>query len=294
MRYKVLAQACDASDGQRPSLVGSLELLQSLVLKEFRVKYRGSYLGWVWALIRPLVMLGVYGLIIGVVLGAAQSIPDFMIFIFVGLLAWNLFSSIVTGSIASVTANASLIAKADFPRILLPLAALLVALIDAMFQFSVLVLAYALIGSWPSLEGLTFLVPSFVGLVLFAVGLGLVLAAANVYARDVGFLTEVSLQVGFWLCPILYSYGLIVRGAETYGWNVSAITQVYLLNPMANIVLGFQRALWPAANSPEGSSFVFPGLLGERLILFVALGLIFLFVCTWIFRRLSQNFAQEM
>lgn len=294
MRNQALEQSLAARDGRCLRLIGSLELLQSLVLKEFRVKYRGSYLGWVWALIRPLVMLGVYGLIIGVVLGAAQSIPDFMIFIFVGLLAWNLFSSIVTGSITSVTANASLITKADFPRILLPLAALLVALIDAMFQFSVLVLAYALIGSWPSLEGLTFLVPSFAGLVLFAVGLGLVLAAANVYARDVGFLTEVFLQVGFWLCPILYSYGLIVRGAETYGWNVSAITQVYLLNPMANIVLGFQRALWPAANSPEGSSFIFPGLLGERLILFVALGLIFLFVCTWAFHRLSQNFAQEL
>ena len=271
-----------------------LELLWVLVSRELQARYRGSYLGWLWALVRPLVMLAIYGLIVGVILGAAQSIPDFMIFIFVGLIAWNLFSAIINGSIASVMTNASLISKANFPRILLPTAALLVALVDTLFQIAVLILGYALIGSWPSLAGLPYLIPALLGLIFFATGLGLILAAANVYVRDVSFLTEVTLQVGFWLCPILYSYGLVVRGAEAYGWNVSLITQVYLLNPMANVVLGFQRALWPPANTPAGAQFSFPGLLDERLLIFAAIGVLFLASSAWVFQRLSRNFAQEL
>lgn len=279
---------------KRPSIGVMSELLWVLVSRELQGRYRGSYLGWLWALVRPLVMLAIYGLIVGVILGAAQSIPDFMIFIFVGLIAWNFFSAIVNGSIASVMTNASLISKANFPRILLPVAALLVALVDTLFQIAVLILGYALIGSWPALAGLPYLIPALLGLIFFAAGLGLILAAVNVYVRDVSFLTDVALQVGFWLCPILYSYGLVVRGAEAYGWNVSLITQIYLLNPMANVVLGFQRALWPPANTPEGAQFSFPGLLDERLLIFAGLGLLFLSISAWVFQRLARNFAQEL
>lgn len=272
----------------------TFELLWVLVSRELRGRYRGSYLGWAWALVRPLVMLAIYGLIVGVVLGAAKSTPDFMIFIFVGLISWNLFASIINGSISSVMAGSSLISKASFPRILLPIAALIVALVDAMFQMAVLVLAYVIVGSWPSLGGLAYLIPAFLGLVFFGLGLGLILASINVYIRDVNFLTEVVLQVGFWLCPILYSYGLVVRGAEAYGWPVGLITQVYLLNPMASVVLGFQKALWPPASTPEGSAFSFPGLLDERLLVLVFAGLAFLALGVWTFHRLSRNFAQEL
>jgi ABC-2 type transport system permease protein len=239
-------------------------------------------------------MLAIYGLIVGVVLGAARSIPDFMIFMFVGLIAWNLFASIINGSISSLMTSASLISKASFPRILLPIAALVVALVDALFQVAVLILAYAIVGSWPSLQGFIYLLPSFVVLISFGLGLGLILAAANVYVRDVNFLTDVALQVGFWLCPILYSYGLIVKGAEAYGWSVDLVTQAYLFNPMANVVLGFQMALWPPAATSEGSVFSFPVMLDQRLLIFAVIGLLFLSFSVWLFRRLGRNFAQEL
>ena len=272
----------------------TFELLWVLISRDLRGRYRGSYLGWAWALVRPLVMLAIYGLIVGVVLGAARSIPDFMIFMFVGLIAWNLFASIINGSISSLMTSASLISKASFPRILLPIAALVVALVDALFQVAVLILAYAIVGSWPSLQGFIYLLPSFVVLISFGLGLGLILAAANVYVRDVNFLTDVALQVGFWLCPILYSYGLIVKGAEAYGWSVDLVTQAYLFNPMANVVLGFQMALWPPAATSEGSVFSFPVMLDQRLLIFAVIGLLFLSFSVWLFRRLGRNFAQEL
>ena len=270
------------------------ELLLALIQRELRSRYRGSYLGWLWALAKPLVMLLIYGLVIGVFLGAAESIPEFMLFIFVGLLAWNLFSAIVSGSINSVLTSAPLITKHRFPIILVPIANVAVALVDTAIQGLVLVLGYALVRDWPSLGSISYLPLALVGVILFGLALGLVLSALNVYARDIGFLTEVALQVGFWLCPIVYSYGFVERAAATYGLSVEWVTRIYMLNPMANGVLGFQRSLWPPASTPEGVLLSFPGQLEERLIVFLFFSGMLMAVSVLIFRKLSRNFAQEL
>ena len=271
-----------------------LELLQALVMRELRTRYRGSYLGWVWALARPLVMLFIYGLIVGVFLGAARSIPDFMLFIFVGLIAWNLFTAVVTGCINSVTSSSSLIAKVKFPRILLPLASVVVALVDTLIQGVVLVIGFVIVGDWPSFSSLAYLPPALGVVLLFGLAAGLLLSAINVYVRDVGFLTDIALQVGFWLCPILYSYGFVVDAAQQYGLPTEWVTRLYLLNPMADAVLGFQRALWPPGSTPAGAALSFPGELGLRLGVLLAVGLVILAITAWIFSRLSRNFAQEL
>ena len=271
-----------------------VELFQALVMRELRTRYRGSYLGWLWALAKPLVMLLIYGLIIGVFLGAARSIPDFMLFIFVGLIAWNLFAAIVTGSIASVVSSGPLIAKVNFPRLLVPLASVVVALVDTLIQAAVLILGYVIVGAWPSLSGLIYLAPALGIVLLFGVALGTLLSALNVYVRDVGFLTEIGLQVGFWLCPILYSYGFIVEAANAYGLSSEWLTRIYLLNPMANAVLGFQRALWPPGSTPEGALLSFPGELELRLAVLLFICALAATVSSLIFTRLARNFAQEL
>jgi ABC-2 type transport system permease protein len=272
----------------------NLNLLRSLVAREMRSRFRGSYLGWFWALARPLVMLLVYGLIVGVFLGAARSIPDFMVFIFVGLICWNLFATIVTNSIASVAGARELIAKNRFPRVLLPIAGTISALVDTLIQLVVLFIAYLIVSDWPSPSSLLYLIPSGLGVILFGLALGLILSAVNVYVRDVGYLTDVALQVGFWLCPILYSYGFVERAAESYGWSVEGVTRIYMLNPMANGVLGFQRALWPPASTPSGAEFSFPGQLELRLMVFAIFGAVFLAIAVIVFNRLARNFAQEL
>jgi ABC-2 type transport system permease protein len=271
-----------------------LELLRALVGRELKARYRGSYLGWLWALSKPLVLLTVYGLVIGVFLGAAQEIPEFMLFVYVGLMAWTLFSLTVTGCVTVITNSASLITKSKFPVILLPISTLIVALVDLVVLALVLCLGYVIVGDWPSLSGIPFLLLALVGLCLFGLALGLVFSALNVYVRDMAFLLDVGLQVGFWLCPIVYSYGFVVKAAETYSWPVEAVTRLYMLNPIANGVLGFQRALWPPASTTEGALLSFPGQLGLRLALLVAVGAVFLAVAVWIFQRLSRNFAQEL
>jgi ABC-2 type transport system permease protein len=270
------------------------ELLFAFTGRELRTRYKGASLGWAWALVRPLVMLLVYGLAVGIFLGAGKIIPQFMIFIYSGLLAWTLFATIVNGSILSLVANGPLVGRSSFPRLLLPLSVALAALVDFLLQLCVILVGYAIYRDVPSPRALLWLPPALFVLVCFALGIGLALAAANVYIRDVGFLTDVALQVGFWLAPILYSYGQVAVGAEQFGLRVDVVTRIFMLNPMANVVLAFQRALWPAANDQNAQFLSFPGELGLRLAVFAALGVVTLWIGSRIFSRLSADFGQEL
>ncbi len=272
----------------------SRELLRAFTARELRVRYKGSTLGWAWALVRPLVMLLIYGLAIGVFLGGGRATPQFMIFIYCGLLAWGLFSTIVMGAINSVVANGALLSRASFPRLLLPLSILAAALVDFVLQASVLLIAYAIFRDVPSPSALLWLPPSMLLLVLFALAVGLLLAAFNVYVRDVGFLVDISLQVGFWLTPVLYSYGQVVRGAQEFGVAGEIATRIYMLNPMANVVFGFHKALWPAVNTPAAEAFAFPGRLDLRLAVFTVVSLALLWLGMRVYVRLSANFGQEL
>jgi ABC-2 type transport system permease protein len=270
------------------------ELLRAFVARELRSRYKGAALGWMWALVRPLVMLLIYGVAVGIFLGAGRAIPQFMIFIYCGLLAWTLFSTIVMGCITSIVSNGTLLTRASFPRLLLPLSVLVAAGVDFLLQASVLLVGYLIFADLPELSALLWLPPSLLVLVLSAMGLGLTLAAINVYIRDIAFLTDVGLQVGFWAAPILYSYGQVVRGAQDFGLAADLVTRIYMLNPMANVVIGFQRALWPAGGSPEAAAFAFPGQLDLRLLCFGVATLVFAWIGLRIFVRLSGNFGQEL
>lgn len=270
------------------------ELLRAFAARELRARYKGSVFGWGWALIRPLTMLLIYGVAVGIFLGAGRATPQFMIFIYCGLLAWTLFSTIIMGCIQVVVANGPLITRANFPRLLLPLSVLLSAMVDFVLQASVLLVGYAVFHDLPSPLDLLWIPPSLFTLVLLALGFGLALSAVNVYVRDIAFLADVALQVGFWAAPVIYSYGQVVKGSRDFGLAADVVTRIYMLNPMANVVIGFQRGLWPAASSKAAAAYAFPGALGLRLTVFALVSVAVAWLGMRIYIRLSGNFGQEL
>jgi ABC-2 type transport system permease protein len=270
------------------------ELLRAFAARELRSRYKGTAFGWAWALIRPLTMLLIYGVAVGIFLGAGRATPQFMIFIYCGLLAWTLFSTIIMGCIGSVVGNGALLTRANFPRLLLPLSVLLSAMVDFALQASVLLVGYAIFRDLPNAQDLLWIPPSLFALILFAFGIGLALSAINVYVRDIGFLADVGLQVGFWAAPILYSYGQVVQGARDFGLAADLVTRIYMLNPMANVIIGFQRGLWPAGSTEAAAQFAFPGELELRLAVCCGVGLLTAWLGMRIYVRLAGNFGQEL
>lgn len=260
------------------------ELLVLLVKREIKVRYKDSALGLLWSLIRPLAMLAVYYFAIGKFLGAQRAIPDFAVYIFTGLTAYQLFSEVVSGATGSILANAGLVKKISLPREVFPLSTTGSALFNTTIQLGVLVLATVAISKVPTGSRLIYLPLSMAVILVYALAFGLFLSAVNVYLRDVQYLVEISLTVLFWTTPTVYSYELVVNSI-----GAAAAQDFYLANPLAAAVLGMQRAFWVAgdgAPTPDG--------LGLRLLVMSAIGLLLLLGAQRVFSRLEGNFAQEL
>lgn len=264
-------------------LWGHRELLDLLVRRELKARYKDSALGFFWSLMRPLTMLLIYYVAVGTFLGAARDIPGFAVYIFTGLTAWNLFNELVHTGTQSIVMNSGLVKKVYLPREIFPLSTTGSALFNFVIQLLILVLATIVTGAPPQGADLWYLPLSFAVLVIFGLALALVLSAINVYLRDVQYLVEIVLMVLFWASPIVYSWTMVRDNVS--GW----VTELYLANPITLVVLGFQRAFWE-----QGADEPYPSDLGVRLGITLAVSVLLLWVGQRVFTRLQGNFAQEL
>jgi ABC-2 type transport system permease protein len=267
------------------------ELLFLLVKREIRARYKDSYLGIVWSLFRPLAQLLIYYFAIGQILGAARQVPDFAIFVFIGLTMWGLFAEIMNSGTSSIVANAGLIKKVYLPREIFPLSAVGGALFNFAVQLVILIAALFIFSAVPGPESLGFAPLALLLLVVYATAFSLILSAINVYLRDVQHLVEIGLIVGFWASPIVYSFTFVHQVLAG-----TLLEQIYLSNPLTLAVLGMQKALWAAGSrETDGvSAQVWPDDLGLRMTVAVAIGLVLLWLAQRVFARLQSNFAQEL
>jgi ABC-2 type transport system permease protein len=270
------------------------ETLLDLVRKELKVKYTASVLGAVWSLLNPVVFLAVFSFVTKVL---NNRIPDFPVFLLSGLLVWNFFAASSQAGSRSVIDNANLVKKVAFPREILPLSSVGVALFDLLLQ-SVVLWAFIVISGHGFRLGELWLYPfALVTLLVFTTAATLWLAALNVRYRDVGHLLGLGLLVWFWLTPIVYQGYLVQR--EFRGFTIGGIDAwtVYVANPLATIVLSVQRALYGAGTATPGEPVLPTVSLGWHaatlgILLAIAIGLLIL---AWrsFFDR-SGDFAEEL
>jgi ABC-2 type transport system permease protein len=263
------------------------QLLDLLIRRDLKSRYKDSALGFAWTLIRPLVQLGIYWLILGQILGSARAIPEFAIYIFAGLTLYGLFSEIVSGATGSVVANAGLLKKVYVPREIYPLSAVGGALFNFGIQLVILLIATLAFRSFPTLENLAFFVPATLVILVWGTALGILLSALNVYLRDMAYLVEVLMMLLMWASPIVYSWQMVFSRATGGPWEW--VLPIYTNNPITLGILGFHRAFW-TAGGPEQ----YPDHLMLRMGIAILAGLVALFFCQRVFARLQGNFAQEI
>jgi ABC-2 type transport system permease protein len=285
--------------GQRlAELFRHREVLVNLVRKEMKVKYRSTVLGVVWSMLNPALYLAVFFVVFTFFL--RSGIPDFVVFLLSGIVPWTLFATSLQGATGSVVTNASLVTKVAFPREILPLSAVGASVVNFFYQALVL-FAFLLLFSYPFLGPALVLIPlALVVLLLFVVALGLATAALNVRYRDVHHLVDLALLAWFWVSGIVYPGASLVQ--ENLG---STAVQIYLLNPMATIVLAFQRALYGGTSRlalygdpgrrleavlPDPGIAWYVGRLGAL----GAVSLLLLYLAWRTFYRMSGDFAEEL
>jgi ABC-2 type transport system permease protein len=276
----------------------SRELLIYLVRTEIKVKYKNSVLGLLWSMLSPAMSLAIYFVVFQIVLG--NKMPNFVIFLFAGLLLWNLFSLGVLTGTGVVVNNAGIVKKVSFPREILSLAAVGSACVFFFFQSIVLVIFLIVLHSGPDYAYMPVLILALITGIVLASAIAVLLSAINVYLRDTQHLIEIVLTAWFWACPIVYAY------QQNIGQKLGpkGLTWVYFLNPMVPLVLSFQRCIYAHPTTyatvngqltkflvlPEKGMLWYVGLDLAVLVLAVCLFLIALAV----FGRLEGNFAEEL
>lgn len=272
------------------------ELLVAFTRTELKVKYKNSVLGFVWSMLNPALYLVVFYVVFQLILGS--GIPNFPIFLLSGLLVWNLFSTGVSAATGSVVANAGLVRKVALPREILPLASIGAALLHFFLQAIVLFAALVVFRYDIALSYLPLLPVALFALLLFAAAVGVLLAATNVRLRDTAHFVELAMLAWFWMTPIVYPYALVADKLGSNAW-------LYLLNPVTDVVLTFQRAIYARAdhtatqNGVESVQQILPAgadpwwYLWHLGVVIGASAVLFL-VALSVFGRVEGNFAEEL
>jgi lipopolysaccharide transport system permease protein len=245
------------------------ELLGFLAWRDIKVRYKQTTLGVLWALIQPAVTLAVFTFIFGKLAGMPAGNAPYPLLVLCGLLPWQLFAAAFSNASGSLVANTHLISKVYFPRLIVPLSSVAVALID----FTVVLgLLAAMCLWWQFLPDWRIIfVPLFILLTLVtAIGTGLWLTALTVKYRDFRFVVPFLLQVGLFLSPVGFS------STNLPNWRF-----VYSLNPMVGAIDGFRWCLLRGE----------PPLDPVNLATSVGMALLLLASGLWYFRRTERTFA---
>ena len=245
-------------------------LVYNLVLRDLKVKYKGSTLGFLWSLLNPLLMIVVYTVAFKYVMKI--KVPNFPIFLFSALLPWNFLSSTLSMGVTSITENSSLVKKVYFPREVLPLSIILVNLFHFFLTFLVLIPALLFFHIQPGISFL-FLVVIIFFQTLFVLGLTLTASAMNVYYRDIKHFLEVMLNLWFWVTPIIWPMELL---PEKYHGLAN-------LNPFTPFVTAYRDIILHGK---------FPQPLTIALVIIIGI-VIFLFG-SFIFHKKQRRFAEEI
>ena len=260
------------------ALVRYRGLVQSLVARELKARYRGSVLGFFWSFINPLLLLLVYSFVFSYIMPAAQDarVQPFALFMFCGILPWTWFSSSLIESSNVLIAGGNLIKKVLFPAEILPIVTVLANMVH--FFFGLAILAAFLIWHQRPLnfaELALFPVVVLVQLVL-TLGFSLLLAALTVHFRDLRDILSNLLTLWFFATPIIYPY-FYFREED---WQ----RRLLEVNPFTHIAITYQEILF------------FTGPVGHlRLLLILGLlSVVFFFFSYFIFDRLRDTFAEEV
>jgi ABC-2 type transport system permease protein len=273
------------------------ELLRNLISTEIKVKYKGSILGILWSMVAPAITLLIFWFVFAIVL--RNGVPNYVIFLFSGLLFWNFFQLGVQTSTGIIVARSGIVKKIAFPREILGLACVGTAGVFLFFQSIVMIIFMVVLGAAPDWPMIPVLFLSLIAVTLIGSALGIMLSAVNVYLRDMQHLIEVILTAWFWACPIVYSYWAAIQPHIHTGW----IKFLYLLNPMAPVVMTSQRVIYahPVVHLTTGTHPVInilpPWGAGSYVIMnliLIGAGMLLMAIALTIFGRLEGNFAEEL
>jgi lipopolysaccharide transport system permease protein len=247
------------------------ELFRVLAWRDVSVRYKQTVIGAAWALIRPFLTMVIFTVIFGKLAKLpSDGVAPYALMVFAGMLPWTFFSTALADASGSLIGNAALISKVYFPRLIVPTAAVVVAFVDFLVSFIILVglmVWYRFVPGWQIL-----LLPPFVAMAFLAsLGPGLLITALNVKYRDFRYVIPFIVQLGLYVSPVGFSSSVVPQQ-----WRL-----LYSLNPMVGVIDGFRWSIL-GGQSP----LYLPGFL-----LSIGVTALFLWLGIRQFRKMEKSFA---
>jgi len=255
------------------------ELVENLVLRDIRARYKQSVLGYAWAVLNPMILTLIYTLVGGLFLGQRNDKYPFAVHAFYGILIWNLFQTGLATATEGLVSHLNLITKVYFPREVFPISAVVSKLVDFGFGLIGLVPLLLFYRVAPS-AGLLLVVPILALQLLFTMGIGMLCACANLFYRDVRYLVQLALGLWIYLVPNIYTLDRVEAASHTH----PLLYKLYMLDPMAVFIEASRRLTFPQMGS------VAP-LLPYLTVAGVVSVLVF-FVGYAVFKRNEPRFAE--
>jgi len=217
--------------GSLKELIGARELLFNLALKELKVRYKSAVLGFLWAVLHPVMLMIIFTVIFGIFM--KFDIPNYPAYLLVGLIPWFFFSASLNVATNSIVDNYNLVKKVYFPRKVLPLSIIFSNFINFLLSLIVLFVFLYLIFRIELSPKLIYLPVIVLLQVVFISGFCFITASLNVYYRDVRYIVEILLTLWFYATPIFYTMDMVPR----------PFLPVFYLNPMASIITLYREIL---------------------------------------------------
>lgn len=257
----------------------SVILLAQMVKTDFKLRYQGSILGYTWSLLRPLALFAILYVVFTVFLKIGDAVPNYAIYLLLGVVLWNYFLEVTTTSVSAIVAKGDLIRKINFPKYVIILSGSFSALINLLINLAV-VGAFMIFAKVSIGLSALLIIPLIAQLFVFSLAVAFFLSAAFVRFRDVGYVWDVIVQGAFYATPILYPLTLVPHD----------ISKLLILNPVAQIIQDFRYVL-VTQTQPTVST-----LYGRPLarLMPIAITLIVVFLAAWYFRKRSKYFAEEV
>lgn len=247
------------------------EMINGLVRKDLRGRYKGSVLGFAWTFINPLLQLLVYTMVFSVIM--RNGIQDYYVFLFVALVPWIFFSASITGGSSSVLASGDMVKKIYFPREVLPIAYVTSAFVNMVLSFVVVLLVLLVTGYGINFVALLYLPIIMLVEYLLALGIAFITSACTVYLRDLEYILGIIAMAWQFLTPVMYASDMVP----------DRLLPIWNLNPMKSVIEAYRDILY-YQQVPQLST----------LLVAVLLGVGFLIIGAIVFDKLQKGFAEEL
>ncbi len=261
---------------------GNRVLLKELTKTDFKLRYQGSILGYLWALLRPLMMFAILYIVFTKLLKFGSDIPHYPVYLLVGTTLWSFFNECTSQGIQAIVQRGELLRKICFPKYIVVVSATLTAVINLLINLVVVVIFALINGVTPSITWL--IVPILIfELYILALGISFLLGAINVKYRDITSIWEVLTQALFYAVPIIYPIAMVADTSAT-------AAKVILLNPIAQAIQDIRYCLITPETITSWDFIQNPFLKLVPILIVI----IFLVWGSWYFRKKSKRFAEEI